>query len=100
MGKLTLDPIRRLLDRMKQENLMRQFGGIQQCPWCKQIAQYGDGWNFKTYDENPMLDVLTCGVCDGTSLWLWGMGMHYQGLLMPPSGLFSSAGRSALEGET
>lgn len=57
---------------------LKKFGGIQKCPWCTQWAQDNNTkWSFKPYKDNPMYDVLTCGVCNGTSLWLWGHGMHY-----------------------
>jgi hypothetical protein len=71
--------------RVRRERLLHRHGGIQQCPWCRQIAQDEPGWRFDAWDRDPMLDVLTCGVCGGTSLWLWGMGMHWIGALRPPA---------------
>lgn len=91
MHRLFFDPIRDALERMRQGHLLRRFGGIQRCPWCKQIAQSGEGWHFKTYAENPGFDVLTCGICGGTSLWHFALGMHYVGFLAPPLPLLSSA---------
>lgn len=79
-----------VLQKRKQSRLMASYGGIQTCPWCKQIAQSQSGWSFKCYDEDQSLDVLTCGVCEGSSLWLFGMGMHY---IKP---LFHPASRAAL----
>lgn len=96
MGKLT-NAIQRWLDRRNENDLMRRFGGIQRCPWCKQWAQSRDGWHFKADPDNAMLDVLTCGVCQGTSLWMFGMGMHYVKPLAPPLPLLSDAGRLALQ---
>lgn len=71
--------------RRAEERLLRQFGGIQTCPWCRQCAQMGDGWHFGTWDRDPFLDVLTCGVCGGTSLWRFEIGMIYIGALVPPA---------------
>lgn len=85
--------LERWLHARRLRRLMRACGGIQWCPWCKQCAQSGEGrWGFRASKEQPLYDVLTCGVCGGTSLWLWGMGMHYQRRLEPgpacwPTGL-------------
>tara|TARA_R110002020_G_scaffold471284_1_gene698257 strand:+ start:42092 stop:42829 length:738 start_codon:yes stop_codon:yes gene_type:complete len=76
----------RRLDRMT-----RRYGGIQKCTWCRQCAQDEDGWNFAPYQENVGYDVLTCGVCGGTSLWLWGMGMHFIRPLDPPKPAFQAS---------
>lgn len=78
------DRIRRWLDRDQREGLIRKFGGIQKCTWCRQWAQTGEGWAFETWDRDPMLDKLSCGVCGGTSLWRWEMGFMYIGPLAPP----------------
>lgn len=71
-----------------QERLDRQrvkrFGGIQTCPWCRQTANQGPIWRFDAWSRDPSLDVLTCGVCEGTSLWRFEMGMIYIGELSPP----------------
>lgn len=48
-----------------------------------QCAQSGPGWNFNPHD--PFLDVLTCGVCGGTSLWRFEIGMIFIKELDPPS---------------
>lgn len=63
---------------------MHRFGGIQRCPWCRQIAQSGTGWSFERLDTSGPFDLLTCGVCQGTSVWIFGMGMHAIGPLAPP----------------
>lgn len=76
--------LRAWLDRRRDDRLCRRFGGIQTCPWCRQCAQHGDGWSFTDYSVSPFLDVLTCGVCGGTSLWHFGLGMHWAGPLDPP----------------
>lgn len=78
------------LNRRRHDRLVRRFGGIQQCPWCRQCAQDGDGWNFKPSKESAGLDALTCGVCGGTSLWLFGMGMHFIRPLDPPKPAFQA----------
>lgn len=79
-----------LADR-RHNRMVRRFGGIQTCTWCRQVAQDGDGWSFKAHEDNPGLDVLTCGVCGGTSLWLWGMGMHFISPLNPPKAAFTAS---------
>ncbi|WP_269582016.1 hypothetical protein [Roseibium sp. Sym1] len=76
--------IGRWVDRKREEKMMHAFGGIQRCPWCRQWAQSSGDWHFKTYEENPYLDVLTCGVCGGTSLWRFELGMLFEGSLEPP----------------
>lgn len=82
---------------------MRRYGGIQWCPWCRQCAQDNNiGWHFAPSAENLMLDVLTCGVCGGTSEWLWGMGFHFlRPLKHPASGTAArsdATGTGAAEG--
>jgi len=73
------------LKRRREKRLLKTWGGIQWCPWCQQCAQSGPHhWGFKAWKHDPSLDVLTCSVCEGTSVWLWGMGMHYMGRLDPP----------------
>ena len=80
--------LRKLKER-RREKLLRRFGGIQTCPWCRQCAQEGDGeWRFDPWPENNGYDLLTCSVCGGTSIWLWGMGMHYMRELDPPKPAF------------
>lgn len=73
-----------VLKRRKEDELQRLFGGIQQCPWCRQVAQSEEGWSFRCYEPDPHFDVLTCGVCGGTSKWMFLMGMIYFGPLDPP----------------
>lgn len=73
----------KLIER-RNERLMHRFGGIQTCPWCRQIAQTAPGWSFTPYKPDPMLDLMTCGVCEGTSLWRFEIGMIYHGPLDPP----------------
>ncbi len=68
----------------RDEKLLKRFGGIQTCPWCKQCAQSGEGWSFKPWERDQFLDVLTCGVCGGTSLWRFELGMTWIGSLNPP----------------
>lgn len=75
----------RWLENRRKNRLMNRFGGIQRCPWCRQIAQDGAGWSFQTYEHDQSLDVLTCGVCGGTSLWLFSIGMIAIAPLSPPS---------------
>lgn len=70
--------------RRKEDEQLKRFGGIQTCPWCRQCAQDGDDWSFVSYSDDPMLDVLTCGVCGGTSLWHFTIGMMFIRSLNPP----------------
>lgn len=72
------------LERRRHDRLLQRFGGTQQCPWCRQCAQDGDGWSFVPWEGNEFHDVLTCGVCGGTSVWHFGMGMQAIGPLAPP----------------
>jgi hypothetical protein len=76
--------LRRYLDRRHDEKLMDRFGGIQRCPWCRQIVQNFTGTKFECCEEDEELDRLTCGNCGGTSLWLFAMGMHLHRALSVP----------------
>ena len=74
------------LQKRKRSRLLSLYGGIQTCPWCRQIAQSQKGCGFSCYDADQSLDVLTCGVCEGESLWMFGMGMHFIKPLSHPAG--------------
>ncbi|MDB5358811.1 MAG: hypothetical protein JWO51_108 [Rhodospirillales bacterium] len=77
--------LRDWLKRREHERLLRRFGGTQTCPWCRQCAQEGDGpWSLATWERDQFLDVLTCGVCGGTSLWRFEMLMLYVAPLCAP----------------
>lgn len=67
-----------------RERLLKKFGGIHTCPWCRQIAQEGEGWTFESDRDEPGTETLTCGVCKGTSLWIFGFGMMFVRSLNPP----------------
>lgn len=70
------------------EQKLDKFGGIQTCPWCRQIAQEGANWSFEQYEKDLMLDVLTCGICGGKSLWRFELGMIYHSPLESPKPAF------------
>lgn len=80
----SLERIERWARRRRERKAMDRFGGIQWCPWCRQCAQLSEGWHFREWDRDQFLDVLTCGHCEGTSLWRFEMGMIYIGPLEPP----------------
>jgi hypothetical protein len=80
-----------ILTERRLDRMTRRYGGIQKCTWCRQCAQDGEDWNIAPYDADFSLDVLTCGVCGGTSLWHWGMGMHFVRPLDPPKPAFVAA---------
>lgn len=82
----------RAVRRWRDNQLLRRFGGIQRCPWCRQVAQSGDNWHFEEWERDPFVDVLTCGVCGGTSLWRFEMGMMWIGPLEPPKPASKPAG--------
>lgn len=74
------------LRERRMARMLRAYGGLQWCPWCKQCAQDGNAeWRFTASAENPLFDVLTCGVCAGRSVWFFGMGMHFQHALDHPA---------------
>jgi len=82
----------RWLHRRMLERLMRRYGGIQRCPWCKQCAQLGDGWCFDSKTD-PLIDALHCGNCGGVSRWRFEMGMMPLdpiGISPPPVNCLSS----------
>lgn len=83
--------VERLLKERRRQKMMLRFGGIQTCTWCRQCAQDEEGWRFDAAPDDSGLDVLTCGVCGGTSLWLFGMGMHFMRPLLPPKPKFTAA---------
>ena len=77
--------LERKLKERRDNELLAKYGGIQTCPWCKQCAQEKPGWKFTQWVRDPFLDVLTCGVCAGTSLWHFTIGMVYVAPLDPPT---------------
>ena len=80
----------RLLHRLQKRRfnrLIRRYGGIQTCPWCRQCAQSEGGWSITKWEGNPFHNVLTCGVCSGTSVWHFDVGMVAIGPLDPPKPL-------------
>lgn len=80
----------RLLHKLQErrfDRLMQRYGGIQTCPWCRQCAQSSGDWSFTEWEGNPFHDVLTCGVCGGTSVWHFAVGMIAIGPLDPPKPL-------------
>lgn len=78
------DRILNWLRRREQDRKLRRYGGIQSCPWCRQLIQTGEKWGFLVWDRDPFIDVATCGCCGGTSLWRFELGMIYIGPLDPP----------------
>ncbi len=83
-GMSIVEKVSKWAARKTEEELLRKFGGIQTCPWCSQTVQLHGDWSIKAWDRDPMLDVITCGPCGGTSLWRFEMGMIYIGPLSPP----------------
>lgn len=71
-------------DKRRFDWLLEKHGNINTCPWCRQVAQSKPGCKWMVCDPDPFLDILTCGVCGGTSLWRWEMIMLYVGPLDPP----------------
>ncbi len=82
--KTIVDRVSAWVERKKLDRIMHAHGGYQMCPWCRQCAQGGPGWNIASCQQDPFLDILTCGVCGGTSLWHWEMSMLYVAPLDPP----------------
>lgn len=79
------------LKQRREERLLHACGGIQTCPWCRQIAQSGEGWRFAPHQDG-FHDILTCGVCGGTSLWRFELGMVFAGALDAPKAAFTPGG--------
>ena len=71
-------------ERRLEKRLLESYGGIQTCPWCTQTVQKKGDWSIVAWDRDPMLDVITCGPCGGTSLWRFEIGFIYIGPLEPP----------------
>lgn len=82
--KTVVDRIADWADRKKLKSIVRRHGGFQWCPWCRQCAQSKPGWSITPCSQDPYLDILTCGVCGGTSFWHWEMTMLYVGPFDPP----------------
>ena len=78
--------IEQYLKERRRHRLLRRYGGIQTCPWCKHIAQEGDArWGYQAWSGNRMFDVLTCSVCSGQSIvHFGGFGMMVIGPLTHP----------------
>jgi len=89
--------VHRWLERRFADVLLRRFGGIQVCPWCRQWAQSEPGWHFRAWERDLFLDKLTCGVCGGTSLWRFEMGMIGISPLGPPKPAWSTVADYDLE---
>ena len=83
-----IERLERWLRNKRHKGMLRRFGGLQTCCWCRQCAQDGDSWKFLPWERDLFLDVLTCGVCGGTSLWRWEVGMIWIGPLEPPASAF------------
>lgn len=79
-----IDRINKWSSKKLEERLLYKFGGIQECVWCRQIAQSKPNWAIEMWDKDKFLDKLTCGVCGGTSLWRFELGMSYIAPLDPP----------------
>lgn len=73
-----------------EERLLKKFGGLQTCPWCEQTVQSKEGWSIIPWNKDPMLDVITCGPCGGTSLWRFEMMFIYIGALEAPVSKYKS----------
>lgn len=56
------------------ERLLRRYGGIQKCPYCKQCAHAYDGTRYDSKTD-PTIDALHCGNCGGVSRWRFELGM-------------------------
>ena len=69
----------RKVDEHKYKAATEKFGGSQTCPWCKQCANQGNKWSFTTFELDPFFDKLTCGICGGTSIWMFTLLMTYVG---------------------
>lgn len=79
-----LKSLHRWCERRLEIRAMKEFGGIQWCTWCRQVANQNGKWTIEEWKRDPMLDVLTCGVCGGESLWRFEMGMIFIAPLTPP----------------
>lgn len=79
------DRLLKWLEERKRDKLLKRWGGVQDCCWCRQCAQSGPGpWGYVAWDKNHFLDVLTCSVCGGTSLYRFELGMMFVAALDPP----------------
>lgn len=85
LNTVRVRPLEAWLKARRIDRTLRRYGGIQTCPWCRQCAQDANvDWRFDRWERDPFVDVLTCGVCGGTSLWRFELGMFYIGPLAPP----------------
>lgn len=84
MFKYIIDKIINYDSKKKHEELIKRHGGIQYCPYCTGIIQSGNGGGSREHPKSPILDILTCGVCQGESIWRFEFGMFYVGPYSPP----------------
>lgn len=89
--------LRDWLNRRHEDHLLYLFGGIQQCPWCRQIVQKHKGWRFECSEVDRKLDVLTCGNCGGTSHWIFAMGMQFVESIAAPLPIARTTPRPSTE---
>ena len=74
-----VDRVIEYADKKKNERLLQACGGIQKCPYCLQVMQSGVGCSQSEHPNDPMVDVLQCGVCWGKSIWRFEIGYFYVG---------------------
>ena len=79
-----IDRIHQWIEDRKQNELLKQHGGLQWCPWCHQCIQKYQSV-MMPYSDDKTLDELICGNCRGTSVWLWAVGLIYMFPNHPPS---------------
>ena len=60
------------------------------CTWCRQNMDDGIGVESEEFEHDESLEVRECGVCGGTSLWVWGFGFQYVTHLDPPEPQFET----------
>lgn len=58
------------LRKRREDVMLKAYGGIQSCPWCKQCAQDNNAdWHFDAWPENRMMVMsFECSITAASSL--------------------------------
>lgn len=78
-----------LLYERKRARTLDSRGNLTTCPWCRQETQMHAASKFECLTDSEF-DKLTCGHCEGTSLWMFHIGYIFIRPLTHPANDFIS----------
>jgi len=65
--------------RKRLDRLVKEWGQIRTCPWCRQFVEEGGKHQMRQAAHNPFFDTFTCGNCGGESHWEFAPAPIYRG---------------------